>query len=266
MAINVFGGGFATVFALCNMFQLLLGIYFDNPSVIEHKHAAFPVGIGIFVEVTDDSAIELPDILKTFFYHNSGCLFASDAACAVCDDGFVLQVFNLVDETGPVPEVFDMGCQSVFESADLAFIPVAGVDNYKFLSLFVEFQEPFGRESLASEAQVDIPCPRVDELFSHSHEHFFVAESGYRIFLEYNFANERKSLKILLENFDFFPLAGDGTVYSFIGKIDFPLNLFLEAEIKQNRLKYFGVFNFCVFVKCNNYTTVVIGQNGFLLK
>lgn len=254
------------MFAFSHMFQLLFGVHFDNSAVIEHKHAPFPVGIGVFVEVTDNSAIELPHILETFFHHHSGCLFAPYATCAVCNHGLVFQVFNLVDETGPVPEIFDTGSHGVFESANLAFIPVAGVDNYKFLPFLVEFKELFGRKSFAAEAQVDVPCPRIDQFVSYSHEHFFMAETCNRVFLENNFSDERESLKILLENFDFFPLAGDGTVYSFIGKIDFPLNLFLEAEIKQNRLKFFGVFNFCVFVKCNNYTTVVIGQNGFLLK
>ena len=85
-----------------------------------------------------------------------------------------------------------MGCDSVFESANLAFIPVAGVDNYKFLSFLVEFKELFRRESLTAEAQVDIPCTRIDELFSHSYEHFFMTESGDGVFFEHHFTNKRE--------------------------------------------------------------------------
>ena len=90
MAIDVFGGGLAAVFTHSYMFQLLFRVHFNNPSVVKNKHAAFPVSIGVFMKVTYNSAVELPDIIKTFFNHYCRCFFTSYAPGAVGNNGFIL--------------------------------------------------------------------------------------------------------------------------------------------------------------------------------
>ena len=61
-------------------------------------------------------------------------------------------------------------------------------------------------------------------------------------------------------------IAGDRAVNSFKCEINFSLNFFLKAKIKENRLKFFGVFEAGIFVKSNNYGVASIQQAGFLIK
>lgn len=96
---------------------------------------------GIFA-IFHDAAFKLIDVFETFFADVAGKLFAADAAGAVGEDLFALEIRSVVAEpVGEFAEAADRGTNGVLEMAEVGFVVVASVDNDDvfFLHFLVEF-------------------------------------------------------------------------------------------------------------------------------
>jgi hypothetical protein len=78
----------------------------DEP-IVEHKEFPLPMFSTLLQAIIDDPAIELKNLFKTLFFHDSGKVFTPNAACAAHHDAGVFRIplfFQLFCVGGKLPK------------------------------------------------------------------------------------------------------------------------------------------------------------------
>ena len=87
-----FGENCLAPIALCK--SRLRKLWIDSDALIEHKTLAIKMCPIALFKILEDAAIELEDVLKTLSLQIGCSLFAANAAGAISDDRFLLELIR----------------------------------------------------------------------------------------------------------------------------------------------------------------------------
>lgn len=122
-------------------------------SLVEDIQRTFPVAIVLErLSVSSDASVNLIHLLKTAILHDDRENFAANSACAICDDGFVLQVIEFAALQFPdkVRRGSDVGNHCILEAANTCLELVASVEKNNVVSFFHQAVDFTGAEMSAA--------------------------------------------------------------------------------------------------------------------
>ena len=101
----------------------------EADALVEDKTFAVVMRAAAFLEIFQDAAVELENLLEAFAFHEGPRFFAADAAGAKHDDGLLLQLRRqFADGLGKIAEMVNADGQRVFEGAQFDFVVVARIE------------------------------------------------------------------------------------------------------------------------------------------
>ena len=147
------------------------GVHAD--ALVEDKAFAIVVRTTAFLEVFQDTAIELMDVPKTLAFHVGARLFTAYAAGAEHHHGLVIEGFGKFgDRLGKIPEMVDAGRERPAKCAEFDFVVVAGVEERDLATLVEPLLEGGGRQfGRSSAGWMDAFHTEGDDLFLDPHKH-----------------------------------------------------------------------------------------------
>ena len=96
--------------------------------MVKHKTFAIVVIAADFLEILEDAAVELEDVLVTFVFHERPRLFAADTAGAEHHHWLLFEfVRQLADGVGKFAKGVDVGDDGSLECAEFDLVVVAGI-------------------------------------------------------------------------------------------------------------------------------------------
>lgn len=215
----------------------------DADALVENETFAVVMRAATFLEILENAAIELENVFEPSLLHERGGFFATDATGAEGDDGLVLEFRRqLRDGFGEIAEVIDAGGEGVFESAELDFVIVAGVqerDGAAFIEPLLEGGRRDARRGVAS--GIDAFNAERDDFLFDAHEH--PVERLVIAFAEFNgeISEPRDGTELGSEFFDARRETGDEEIDAFGAEEDGALEIPFLAAGKEVRAQLFEV-------------------------
>ena len=147
------------------------GVHAD--ALVEDKAFAIVVRTTAFLEVFQDTAIELMDVPKTLAFHVGARLFTAYAAGAEHHHRLVFEGFGKFgDRLGKIPEMVDARRERPAKCAEFDFVVVAGVEERDLAALVEPLLEGRGGQlGRSSAGWVDAFDTESDDLFLDPHQH-----------------------------------------------------------------------------------------------
>ena len=126
----------------------LFQVRIDADALVEYEALAIVVRVTAVLEVFEDAAVELKNLLEPLALHERPGLLATDAAGTEHDDGLLLQfVGELLHRFGELAKLVDPQQQRILECPQLHFVIVAGIEQ-RDGTPFVEPPLQLGRSQL----------------------------------------------------------------------------------------------------------------------
>ncbi len=116
----------------------LVDIYCDT--VVKDIAFAFEVFPSGFHAVFDDAAVKLVHIFKSLLKQEGRSFFTLDSAGAISQNLLVFEVLELFYFLRKIPEVVDIECDGIFESAEFVLVIGADIQNHHIFLIFHFFE------------------------------------------------------------------------------------------------------------------------------
>ena len=150
---------------------LQCGIHAD--AFVEDEALSLPVGAAAFLEIFEDTSLELVDLAEAGAFQIRSGLLATDATGAEANDGSLLEFLRKsIDGLGEFPEVADRESDGPGKGAELHFVGVAGVEQGDGSPLVEPAFEFLGRQARGGVAGGINPLnAEGDDLLFELHQH-----------------------------------------------------------------------------------------------